>query len=103
MTSIKLLNPQTQEHKEVPVGFSVTCMFFGPFVPLLRGNWKWAIMSILYLGLGVALMINFVKNPLFPLLMIPFNIFWFLFQCYYNRFYVEDLMEKGFQMKEIVY
>jgi hypothetical protein len=78
MTSIKLLNPQTQEQKEVPVGFSWTYFLFGFMVPLLRGDWRWAgislAVSLITLGLGQVALCFF-----------------------YNKLYIKGLVQEGFQ------
>ena len=78
MTSIKLLNPQTQENKEVPLGFSWTYFFFGFMVPLLRGDWKWA---------GISFAINLFTLGLGQLVL-----------CFlYNKLYLKGLVQEGFQ------
>ncbi len=42
-----------EERKESYVGFSWTTFFFGPFVPLFRGDFKWFfIMLVGLLTLG---------------------------------------------------
>ena len=35
--------------KLAPVGYSWTNLFFGFFVPLFRGDWKWAVLDVLSL------------------------------------------------------
>ncbi|NCB02778.1 MAG: hypothetical protein EOM67_11520 [Spirochaetia bacterium] len=63
--------------KECPVGFSWTTLFFSFFVPIFRGDWKWlAIMVIAdFFTAGVA---------------------WLAFPFFYNKKYIEDLVEKGY-------
>ena len=62
--------------KEVKVGFSWTMLFFGLFVPLLRGDWKWAIFALL-------------------LSAITFGIGWLVLPFLYNKIYIKGLIEKG--------
>lgn len=63
--------------KRAKIGFSWTTFFFGFFVPLIRGDAKWTIVILLadIFTIGLA---NF--------------IFCFL----YNKFYLRDLLEKGY-------
>lgn len=63
--------------KEVKVGFSWTTFFFGVFVPLLRGDWKWAL---------IMLIVSF----------ITFGASWLVFPFFYNKLYIKDLLEKGY-------
>ena len=65
--------------KEVKDGFSWTTLFFGGFVPLLRGDLKWFfIMWILaFLTCGISW------------LVVPFI---------YNKKYLEGLMMQGFKI-----
>jgi hypothetical protein len=77
MTSIKLIKTQTQEHKEVPIGFSWTHFFFGFLVPLLRGDMKWAAISFVasFCTLGVAQVV---------------------LSFFYNKLYLKNLLQDGF-------
>ena len=62
--------------KEVPFGFSWTNLFFGFFVPLLRGDLKWAIIMIV-----VAL--------------LSYGFSWIIFPFFYNKIYIKSLLENG--------
>ena len=75
-------HPVTKEIKEAPLGFSWTTLFFGIFVPLFRGDWKWAIISFL-------------------LAIITGGISWFIFPFFYNKLYVKELIKKGFKAVDI--
>lgn len=62
--------------KTVKVGFSWTMLLFGFFVPLVRGDWKWAILSL-------------------ALSFITAGICWIVLPFFYNKFYIKGLIEKG--------
>ena len=47
---ITLENKKTNQMKLAPVGYSWTNLFFGFFVPLIRGDWKW---GIIFLAVGI--------------------------------------------------
>lgn len=73
--------------KEVKKGFSWTVFFFGVFVPLIRGDLKWAgIMLLISILAGVVTM-GFGA-------FIPGVIFAFK----YNKVYMKDLYEKGYRV-----
>ncbi len=101
MTSIKLLNPQTQEQKEVPVGFSWTYFFFGFMVPLLRGDWKWAIISFIpwaiFFASGFLQNIPLLLSIVIGILDFGYLLAWIIFAFFYNKLYVKSLIEEGFQ------
>ena len=63
--------------KEVKKGFSWTMLFFGVFVPLVRGDWKWFLISLLA-GL------------------VTCGISWLIFPFFYNKIYLNELLEKGY-------
>jgi len=59
------------------VGFSWTTFFFGPLVPLFRGDWKWFII----------------------MLITSFFTLWFsivILSFIYNKIYTRSLLENGY-------
>ena len=74
---IVLKNPHNSMVKTVKVGISWTMFFFGFFVPLFRGDWKWAII-ILIAG------------------ALTFSISSLVFMFIYNKIYINELLEKGY-------
>ena len=74
---IHMKHKDTGVVKEVPLGFSWTTLFFGIFVPMVRGDWKWVFieLAIFIFTLGIGLLI------------VPF---------FYNKIYIKNLMEKGY-------
>ncbi len=62
----------------VPVGFSWTVLFFGPLVPLFRGDVKW-----LFMMLGITVITGGIAAIIFPFI--------------YNKIYIKELMTKGFK------
>ena len=75
---IIVANPHTGVQKEVKRGFSWTMLFFGFFVPLLRGDILWTILSIVLLTFG--------------------GISWLILPFFYNKIYLDGLLNKGFKL-----
>lgn len=75
--TLNLKHSTTGVLKTSPTGFSWTTLFFGAFVPLFRGDFKWFVISIItsFFTCGLAW------------LVIPFI---------YNKRYIKDLLEKGY-------
>lgn len=63
--------------KQCKVGFSWTTLFFGLFVPLFRGDWKWFLIFI------IASCLTFCISNI---------VFCFI----YNKIYINSLLEKGY-------
>ena len=63
--------------KEVKKGFSWTMLFFGVFVPLVRGDWKWFLITLIAA-------------------FVTFGISWLIFPFFYNKIYLNELLEKGY-------
>lgn len=74
---INLLNPNTNQIKQVKIGFSWTTFFFGCFPALFRGDWKWMIIQI------VCSILTFGLSSL---------VFCFI----YNKLYINDLLNAGY-------
>jgi hypothetical protein len=73
-----LINPETGERAEVPMGFSWTTFFFGPFPALFRGDIKWA--GIIF-GVG----------------LITFGISNFVFCFLYNKYHLKEKISNGWK------
>ena len=73
--------------KTVKVGFSWTVFFFGFFVPLFRGDWKWA--GIMAISSIVVAMFTYGLGAWVLLL---------IFAVKYNEWYINDLKEKGYKV-----
>lgn len=65
--------------KEVKKGFSWTMLFFGVFVPLVRGDWKYFFISLFAA-------------------LITGGISWLVFPFFYNKLYLDDLLNKGYKI-----
>ena len=75
---IIVANPHTGVQKEVKRGFSWTMLFFGFFVPLLRGDILWTIISLVLAG-------------------FTYGLSWLILPFFYNKIYLEGLLKKGFR------
>ena len=65
--------------KEVKKGFSWTMLFFGVFVPLVRGDWKWFLISLVAA-------------------IFTGGITWLVFPFFYNKLYLNDLLNSGYEI-----
>lgn len=75
---IIVANPHTGVQKEVKRGFSWTMLFFGFFVPLLRGDILWTVVSLV-------------------LAVFTSGISWLILPFFYNKLYLDGLLNKGFK------
>jgi hypothetical protein len=83
---IYLKHPVTGQKKKTKVGWSWTSFFFGFWVPLLRGDWKWATISFL------------IQWPLgLATLGISGLILAFVLGSKYNGWYLDGLYEQGYE------
>ena len=76
-------HPITGEIKEAPIGFSWTMLFFGSFVALFRGDWKW--FAIIFFAA-----------------IITGGISGFFFPFFYNKLYVKELVYNGYKVKRVI-
>ena len=67
--------------KVVKEGFSWTMLFFGIFVPLCRGDWKWFLITL-------------IAN------LFTYGLASVVFAFIYNKIYINDLLEKGYKFQE---
>lgn len=74
--NVKLINYQGLE-KDCPVGFSWTTLFFGFLVPLFRGDL-------------VGVLIHLLAS------VFSIGIFWLIWPFFYNKNYINRLLEKGY-------
>ncbi|MGM9926831.1 MAG: hypothetical protein ACI35P_02680 [Bacillus sp. (in: firmicutes)] len=74
---VQLVNPKTKESVNRKAGFSWTTVFFGFFVPLLRQDWKWAI-------------IMFIAG------LLTSGLSCFAFCFLYNKFNITEMLNQGF-------
>jgi len=72
-------NPRTGEQRKAPTGFSWTNLFFGFFVPLLRSDWKWALIQ-------------------FFAALFTAGLCWLVFPFIYNGLYASDLLKNGYRV-----
>ncbi len=72
--------------KTVKAGYSWTTMIFGLFVPLLRGDYKWTVILVI-----LDLLMGSVSFG------IGIGIGNFLFAFMYNRIYITDLLQQGYE------
>ena len=79
---ISFENKKTNQFKLAPVGYSWTNLFFGFFVPLFRGDWKWAII---FLIVGI----------------VTWGFGSIITSFFFNKLYASDLMKAGFKIKSL--
>lgn len=82
---ITLKNKSTGMIKECVTGYSWTTFFFGVFVPLLRGDLKWAIILFIITILVAACTLGFGVMFVGP-----------IFAYFYNKIFIKSMVEKGF-------
>jgi hypothetical protein len=80
--TIYFQNPQTNQLREAPVGYSWTCLFFGCFVPLFRGDWKWTLI-------------------MFLCSLATYGFSQLVFTFIYNKLYIKDLISEGYRVKSV--
>ena len=109
---IEMRNERTGARRSVPhLGFSWTTLFLGPLVPLVRGDWKWALIMYFVSSFAIAfgamaangIVQMSTPGPLAtawpPLLGIGIGLAVTqpVFATIYNRRYFADLVNDGFE------
>ncbi len=77
----RVMRNQIGQMRIVKDGFSWTTLFFGVFVPLVRGDGKWFLIML-------------VAN------LCTFGMASIVFSFIYNKIYINDLLEKGYVFQE---
>lgn len=77
MITVKNSNGVT---KTVKSGFSWTMFFFGAFVPLVRGDWKYLLISMLAA-------------------LFTCGLSWVVLPFFYNKLYLNDLLNNGYKVQ----
>lgn len=92
---LHLKSKHTSQMKKAPIGFSWTILFFTIFVPLLRGDVKWA--AIMFFIIAVFGSVVMLLAPTIPVQSIPL---WtgIIFAILYNKIYVKELISKGYEI-----
>ena len=75
---VNMINPTTGEIKQCKVGFSWTMLFFGFWPCVFRGDWKWAIFTLLLNSCTLD-----ITGIILPFL--------------YNKIYLKDLLDEGWK------
>lgn len=109
---IEMRNERTGARRSVPhLGFSWTTLFLGPLVPLVRGDWKWALIMyfVIQIVVSTAMLVSvgvtdlwageqfarpwavFVGAGIGLVLVQP------AFAAIYNRRYHADLVNDGYE------
>jgi len=83
--NIKIRN-EFDNVKEIKLGFSWTMFFFGVFVPLVRGDWKY-----FFIITGVALVLTIISMGFLG------GLTQLVFCFVYNKLYARDLYEQGYR------
>lgn len=83
---INLKNENTMQTKQEKLGYSWLFFFFGWFVPLFKGDWKWFGITF-----GVTLLLGMFTYGIAPL------VFQIIFAGFYNKLHIQDLKAQGFQ------
>ena len=77
----QIMKNEIGQVKVVKEGFSWTMLFFGIFVPLYRGDWKWFLIIL-------------IAN------LFTYGLASVAFAFIYNKIYIDDLLEKGYKFQE---
>lgn len=95
-TKVMMKNERTGKFKKTCEGFSWTTLFFGPLVPLFRGDWKYFLVSVVILAFAASAPIPLELAQLIDLAVLVGGAFT------YNGLRNKDLLNKGFTFTDEV-
>ena len=87
----RLKHPVTNAVKECTTGYSWTTLFFGMFVPLIRGDLKWAVILFL-----LTLLVGFITAGVGCFMVDA------IFAYFYNKIFITEMVEKGYTGKDTI-
>lgn len=95
------LRHETGLAREVKLGFSWTTLFFGFFVPFVRGDLKWGgiLLAVELLAVISSSLIEVEMFVILPALVFAImNIVMHVYMGFnYNRIFIKELLEKGYK------
>ena len=96
---IILKHERTGKMKKCPTGFSWTTFVFGFFVPLFRGNFKWAaiLFGIHLLGYSLGAIFTSLEAWGAVITYSMINFCWCIWiALHYNKIFIESQIEDGY-------
>lgn len=84
------------EQRLAPEGFSWTVLFFGFLVPLLRKDWKWALILFLLAVANMSFSFPWLAEGHHFRLGIPSLLVHLYFAFTYNHHYQKELVRQGY-------
>ncbi|MDR3243716.1 MAG: hypothetical protein LBT79_03090 [Elusimicrobiota bacterium] len=94
-TKIRMKHEQLRLVRNGFIGFSGTMFFFGPFVPLLRGDFKNFLIMIMMMAVLMILGTTTAEASLIFWVILS-CIYWIVMCCIYNQYYTIGLLKEGY-------
>ncbi|MFC3847542.1 hypothetical protein ACFOPX_03185 [Helicobacter baculiformis] len=92
-----VLRNEAGESKVCKVGFSWTILFFGIFVPLLRKDWKWCVIFLVFVAIGVYFYTTYPDGDMAGRFLGRIPMFFDLIMAFvYNKIYINGLLSNGY-------
>jgi len=92
---LHLKSKHTGQMKKAPVGYSWTMLLFNFFVPMLRGDWKWAAITFI---LSLIFIVTLLSAGVKAAHALPVT---FILGFVYNKIYIKNLINKGYEVSSV--
>jgi len=89
-------NKHTGKMKQAPVGYSWTMLLFSIFVPILRGDWKWAFIIFVLFSIVIGVVAGVNPTAEHPEGVAPWLSL--ILGFFYNKTYIKGLIAKGYEV-----